>query len=152
MSSHITWHVIYHSTSHYHSDDSSESQLISNKDDDKEINHITYSICKVSRSLLLWIFSFERDQNKILFESRDIYTSFVSVLFIHFCVLSTRDCDRKYCSKILIKRHSTCRKEVEKVEFKRSMYSFYLKLLILFRFRSRLDIHKIKLRGTLHIE
>jgi hypothetical protein len=117
--------VIYHSTSHYHSNDSSKSQLISHKDDDSEINHITYLICKVSRRLILWFSSLERDQNKILFESRDNYICFVSVLFILFCF-----CQTWYAfasSKILI---TWLERSWKSCSSDNVSYSFYIMLLI----------------------
>jgi hypothetical protein len=45
--------VIYHQTGHYHQNGPPKPQLISYEDDDSEVNHITYSICEVPRSLIL---------------------------------------------------------------------------------------------------
>jgi hypothetical protein len=51
------YNVIHHQMNHFYQTDS----LFSNDVDDSEINHITYSICEVSRSLNLWLSNLERD-------------------------------------------------------------------------------------------
>jgi hypothetical protein len=45
--------VIHHQMSHPHQNDPPEPQLTSYEGDDSEVNHITYLICKVPRSLIL---------------------------------------------------------------------------------------------------
>jgi hypothetical protein len=141
--------VIYHSTGHDHLNGSLKPQFITYEDGDSEINHITYSICKYVEAWFYDYLAFERDQNKILLKSRDIYTCFVSVLFSCFCVLSTRDwrSQARFWSHDIqfVEKKSKSRVQI-------SMYSFYMTLLISFWSRSRLDNHKIRLSDTLHIE
>jgi hypothetical protein len=71
--------------------DHPKPQFIKYDDSDSEVNHVTYLLCDMSRSLILWISRFERSQNEISSKIRDENICFVSAFFSY---LSTRDWDQ----------------------------------------------------------